>query len=92
LSSPASTFSDEARAGLRDDLHFAGVLLEQRREARALERADRREHADDAAARGADGGLTAGSIAMIGSVKRARSGAAAAAVAVLHAITTAAAP
>ena len=48
---------DQARARLRDDLHLARVLLEQRSEARAFERADRREHADDAAARRADGGL-----------------------------------
>ena len=39
---------DESRARLRHDLDVAGVLLEQRGEARTLERADRREHADDA--------------------------------------------
>ena len=51
---------DEARARLRDDLDVAGVLLEQRRKPRALDRADRREHADDTAARGGDGRLHGG--------------------------------
>ena len=48
---------DETGARLRDDLDVAGVLLEQRRKPRALDRADGREHADDTAARGGDGRL-----------------------------------
>ena len=83
---------NETGAGLSHDLDVAGVLLEQRRKPRALDRADGREHTDDAAARGGTAGFTAGSMAMMGNSNRSRKVAAAAAVAVLQAITTAAAP
>ena len=83
---------DQARTRLRDDLDVARILLEQCREARAVERADRRRPPTTRLRVALTAGFTAGSIAMIGKSKRARNSAAAAAVAVLHATTTAAAP